>query len=35
VGGRLIIGRRLGAVRGDLGFSRFGYGLYVDFNQAI
>jgi outer membrane protein assembly factor BamA len=35
VGGRLIIGRRLGALRGDLGFSRSGYGLYVDFNQAF
>jgi outer membrane protein assembly factor BamA len=35
LGGRLIIGKRLGAVRGDLGFSRFGYGLYVDFNQAF
>lgn len=35
VGGRLIIGRRLGAVRGDLGFSRFGFGIYVDFNQAF
>ena len=35
VGGRLIVGSRLGALRGDLGFSRFGYGLYVDFNQAF
>lgn len=34
-GGRLLIGKRLGAVRGDLAFSRFGYGLYVDFNQAF
>ena len=35
VGGRLIVGERLGALRGDLGFSRYGYGLYVDFNQAF
>jgi hypothetical protein len=34
-GGRLLIGKRLGAVRGDLAFSRFGYGLYLDFNQAF
>lgn len=34
-GGRLLIGNRLGALRGDLAVSRFGYGLYVDFNQAF
>lgn len=35
VGGRLLVGRRLGALRGDLGFSGYGFGLYVDFNQAF
>jgi len=35
VGGRLIIGKRLGALRGDLGFSEYGVGLYIDFNQAF
>lgn len=35
VGGRLLIKERLGAMRGDLGFSGYGFGLYVDFNQAF
>ena len=35
VGGRLILGKRLGAIRGDLGFSGFGLGVYIDFNQAF
>jgi hypothetical protein len=35
IGGRLLIHDRLGAMRGDLGFSEFGWGLYVDFNQAF
>jgi len=35
MGGRLIVGQRLGVLRGDLGFSRFGFGIYIDFNQAF
>lgn len=35
LGGRLIVHHRLGALRGDIGFSEYGYGLYVDFNQAF
>lgn len=35
VGGRLLIGKRLGAIRGDLGFSVYGFALIIDFNQAF
>ena len=35
VGGRLLIGKRLGAIRGDLGFSAYGWALIIDFNQAF
>jgi hypothetical protein len=35
LGGRLIIHDRLGAMRGDIGFSEYGWGLYIDFNQAF
>lgn len=35
IGGRLILHERLGALRGDLGFSSQGMGLYIDFNQAF
>jgi hypothetical protein len=35
VGGRLLVKHRLGALRGDLGFSGYGLGLYIDFNQAF
>ena len=35
VGGRLLIGKRLGAIRGDLGFSQYGFALIIDFNQAF
>ena len=35
VGGRLLIGKRLGAVRGDLAFSSYGFALIIDFNQAF
>jgi hypothetical protein len=35
VGGRLIFNNRVGAMRGDLGFSEHGVALIVKFNQAF
>jgi hypothetical protein len=35
LGGRLILGKRIGAIRGDVGFSEYGLGIYIDFNQAF
>ncbi len=35
VGGRLVIGKRLGVIRGDLAFSAYGFALIIDFNQAF
>jgi hypothetical protein len=35
VGGRLIFKNRVGAMRGDLAFSEYGYALIVKFNQAF
>jgi hypothetical protein len=35
LGGRLLVGRRQGAIRGDLAFSAYGAALIIDFNQAF
>jgi outer membrane protein assembly factor BamA len=35
IGGRLILGERLALLRGDLGFSQYGVGIYIDFGQAF
>jgi len=35
MGGRLIVGKRHGAIRGDIAFSPYGAALIVDFNQAF
>ncbi len=35
VGGRVVLGRRLAVLRGDLGFSKWGPGIYIDFGQAF
>ncbi len=35
IGGRLVLGRRAAVLRGDLGFSASGAGIYIDFGQAF